>query len=72
MNCSNFTAIYQVIEYATKYALKKIGLHTTANHVKDRKNQALINIDLSNVQKEIVNVSSPNGNYINPLIIPMF
>lgn len=60
-------------EKQTKGKLKKINIHTSAGEMAGTVNGS-IEIDLSQVQDELVNIGShpfndANGNYINPLII---
>ncbi len=57
------------IEHATKKALKKLFINTTADS--NGKTKAEIIIDLSKVQDKLVNLVNPNYTpYTNPLIIP--
>lgn len=54
-------------ESATKSALKKIGIHTTAD-AKKKLSQKMV-IDLSQIQNDLVNLVPIPNNYIKPLII---
>jgi hypothetical protein len=61
------------IEKQTKEKLKKINIHTSAGEMAGTIKDS-IEIDLSGIQNELVNIgehdfNNPNGNYKNPLIL---
>lgn len=68
-NIISYETFLNGIEHATKKALKRISINTTANSNQLTLQQ--IDIDLSQIQGELINlVNSLFTPYINPLVIP--